>query len=322
MEAVEGRSLDGPEHEVRAALLGDDAARRVGTIPLEMLELRADAATPVAAVAKSAGHQANVIQRVFSRSIASRLLVSMPAVPVGSSNFPVMLTGTAAAMKAAGGLQEAEAGSFTGFTLDPVRLTARYLFRIEDVYKLRNFENVLRRDLVAVMSDKMDDQIINGTGAAPQVSGFINELVAANAPAAVTTWAQFVASFTGLVNGLDAYVLRDLRSIVGAQTFSYAETLYRANNSDLSAFAYMAEKTGGVSVSSRIASGNVQTNITALTSYPGRNAVAPVWKAMEIIRDNITQAASGQIAITAIILWNFKIVRETGFKAWKTRNSV
>ena len=324
MEAVSQKELGDAtaESELRSAVLGDEA--RAGLVPFEMLdrkvEHRVDAVTPLVAAATADGSQATMLERVFSRSIAARLRVSMPSVPVGAANYPVMLTGTGADMRAADGEQDAEAGSFTGFTLDPVRLSARYLFRIEDVYKLRGFEDVLRRDLTAVMTDEMDDQIVNGTGAAPQVSGFVTELDAVAAGAAVTTWKQFIAAFTGLVDGKNAYTLGDIRSVIGSDTFVYAETLYRANQSDMSAQEYIASRTGGMSVSSRIASGDVQNGIAALTSYPGRNAVAPVWRAMEVIRDNITGAAKGQIALTAIMLWNFKILRETGFSLFKIRN--
>ena len=197
------------------------------------LEVRVDAATPVADGAKTPGAQADVLQRVFSQSVASRLLVSMPMVDVGQANFPVMLTGTSASQANPGQAVDASAGSFAGFTLEPLRLQARYLFRLEDAYKLRSLEDVLRRDLVALLSDKMDDQIINGDGTAPQVNGFLSELTEATDPGAVTTWAQYIANFTALVNGRDAYSLNDIRSIVGSASFVFGETLYRATNSDI-----------------------------------------------------------------------------------------
>lgn len=312
-EAVEGRRIEGAENELRQALLGDEA--RQGLLPIELLEERADAATTIAGSATQENNQANVLERVFTRSIAKRLMVEMPSVPVGAASYPVMLTGTSASMKNAGDAVDAEAATFEGFTLDPVRLTARYLFRIEDTYKMRGYENVLRRDLSAVMSDKMDDQIVNGDGTAPNVNGFIAELADPENPTAVITWASFVKTFTDKVDGLNAYDVSDVRAILGSETYSKVETIFRANATDKSAYEYVKDRVGGISVSSRIPdpASNVQKAIVALTSYPGRNAVAPVWKAVEIIRDPYSGAASGQVAITAIMLWNFKIIRETGF---------
>ena len=45
----------------------------------------------------------------------------------------------------------------------------------------------------------------------------------------------------------------------------------------------------------------------------GQAAVAPVWDGIQLIPDNITKAANGQIVITAIMLYNFKIIRTADF---------
>ena len=322
--------MQGVEHEVRSGLLGDDA--RGGLVPVELLlpdgrEERADAATTVADAARTPGSQASVLQRVFTRSIAANLMVSMPMVEVGQANFPVLSSGTSASNVEAGTAQDAAAATFTGVSLDPVRLSARYLFRYEDVAKLRNYESVLRRDLTATMSDAMDDQIINGNGTAPNVNGFLSELTVPDNPSAVTTWNQYLAAFTGEVDGKNAYALTDLRSTIGKATFGYVETLFRTGATDngprASACEYVKSRTGGQVVSSRIPApgSNIQTGIIAKTSYPGRNAVAPIWRALELIRDLYSGAAKGEVALTAIMLWSFKIVRETGWALFKVKTA-
>ena len=338
-EALEGKETAGKEHEIRAKLLGDEA--RAGVVPFEMLlppedtEQRADAATTVAAAVKTQGTQAPVLERVFSRSIAARLLVSMPSVPVGSANYPVMSSGTTAEMKNPGVAQDAAAATFTGFTLDPVRLTARYVFRIEDQYKLRGYESVLRRDLSAVMSDAMDAQIVNGDGTSPDVSGFLKELTAPGVDNAVTSWGGYFGKFSSLVDGLNAYGLSDVRVIEGKDTFGYVETLfrmYRANDNGprASAREYVGSRIGGMSVSSRIpataTSGTLnkhQVNIAALTSYPGRNAVAPIWRAFSVIRDPYTTRAQlrARVAYRRRALEFQNPSRETGFSLYAVRNA-
>lgn len=335
MEASEGKPVDGREAECRAAVLGDDA--RAGLVPLDLLlpaagqpdiETRAagDAVTPVAREALADGSQAAVLPRVFSRSIAARLGVSMPSVPVGAAVYPIMTSGTSAAMAADAVNVPATAGAFTGFTLEPTRLTAAYLFNARQTLQLRNFEAVLRRDLSAVMSDAMDNQIINGDGTGVNVNGFLSELAAATVPAEATDWSQYLGEFTGLVDGINAYGLMDIRAVVGKLTFGYAHTLFRTGATDngprASAYEYVRERIGGMSVSSRIPeaeAGKTQVNIAALTSYPGRNAVAPVWRAMELIRDPYTDAGKGQVRITAVMFWNFKVLREEGWKLWPVR---
>lgn len=329
-EAATGRPVTGPEHEYRAGVLGDDCGP--GTLPIDLLaepvpEQRADAATTVAAAATADGSQAAVLQRVFTRSIASRLMVSMPMVPVGSANYPILSSGHTPAMKNAGTAHDATAATFTGFTLDPVRLTGRYVFRIEDAAKLRSYESVLRRDLSAAMSDAMDVQLVSGNGSAPNVSGFLAELTAPADPSAATSWNDYLGHFTGEVDGINAYELADLRSVIGKATFGYVETLFRTGATDngprASACEYVKSRTGGQAVSSRIPapSSNIQLGIIAKTSYPGRNAVAPIWRGMELIRDPYTRASQGEVAITAHMLWNFKVLRENGWALFKVRTA-
>lgn len=353
LEATEDRRVEGAEAEVRSAILGDNAGKqfpidllmqpselRMRAAPAEyrrMAELhrppspatsaggeehRVDTVTPVDAAALADGSQAPTLERVFTNSIAARLLVAMPSVPIGAANYPIMTRGTTAVMRADGATVDAGPAAFTGFTLEPIRLTARYLFNIRQTLQLSGFEEILRRDLSAVMSDKMDDQIVNGNGTAPNVNGFINELDVADAANAVTTWPQFLDFFTSLVDGLNSYNLGDLRAVVGSGGFTYANNLFRTGSNDLgpreSAYEYVRARIGGISVSSRIpaedATSKDERIIVARTAYPGMNAVAPIWRGMELIRDPYTNAAEGQVALTAIMFFNFKILREV---AWK-----
>ena len=170
----------------------------------------------------------------------------------------------------------------------------------------------------------MDDQVINGDGSAPNVSGFMTELPAITTAATVTTWNEHLASFTGLVDGINAYGLEDLKSVISPQSFAYLEGLFRTGATDngprASACQYVKALTGGQMVSSRMPhDANISTGVVALTSYPGRNAVAPIWRGVETIRDPYSGAASGEVAVTMLMLWNFKILREAGWSLFTTR---
>ena len=223
---------------------------------------------------------------------------------------------------------DAGAGAFTGFTLEPVRLSAGYLFNSRQTLQLKNFEAILRRDLAAVLSDAMDNQVVNGDGSEPNVSCFLNELPAVTRPSAADTFASYLSKFTGAVDGLNAYTLADLRAVMGAATFNHMYSQYRSDNSDLPAYEALASRVGGISVSSRIPApttsggeANTQRNIVSLTSYPGRNAVAPIWRGVELIRDPYTLAGKGQVRLTASMFWSFKILRETGWSLWAARTA-
>ena len=56
------------------------------------------------------------------------------------------------------------------------------------------------------------------------------------------------------------------------------------------------------------AASNVQQGILAkLGAADAINAIAPIWEGMRLIRDEVTNAAKGQIQVTAIALHNFAI---------------
>ena len=129
-----------------------------------------------------------------------------------------------------------------GTVWNQCRLTAPYLFNMRQGYQLRNFEAVLRRDLSAVMSHAMDDQLVKGNGQAANVSGFLAELTAASDPGTTETFAPDVEKFTGAVDGLNAYTLGDLRAVLDAASYEHMYTQYRSNNSDLPAYEAVASR--------------------------------------------------------------------------------
>ena len=70
----------------------------------------------------------------------------------------------------------------------------------------------------------------------------------------------------------------------------------------------LKRETGGVRVSSHVPdeSSNKQNQLVRLGM--AMDAVAAVWENVAIIPDEITKAANGQIVLTAIMLYNFKLL--------------
>ena len=68
------------------------------------------------------------------------------------------------------------------------------------------------------------------------------------------------------------------------------------------------------------ASGSVQQGILAkLGAADAINAVCPIWEGLRLIRDEISNAAKGQIVVTAVALHNFAILRADGFVRTKVK---
>lgn len=331
-EAVSDKDVKGAEAEFRSEVLGE-AAAAPGFMPIRLLDTPSEhrsreardehrAVTPVAGEATGLGSQADILPRIFTRTVANRLGVSMPSVPMGTRTWPVMLSGTTASMQEPSGEQDAVAGSFGGFELSPLRLTGSYEFRVEDLQLLRGLEEALRRDLRMVIADQMDHQVINGSGRAPAVKSFLSGVAntgIADPPdpaATVLTFAEFYKAFTDGVDGFYSTMLSDIRAVIGALTYGTAETLYRSADSENTAYQVLSRLTGGMSVSSRMphaVANKVQDAIFARAGFPGTTAVAPVWEAVQLIRDPYTLAQKGEVRITMLMLWNFQVIRGEAF---------
>ena len=319
-EAATGRAVTGAEQELRAAVFGEHA--REGLIPWEALlprhdEQRADAATT--APTDVGASQASILGRVFADTAAAYLGVSMPQVSVGEVNYPVLSAGVSPEMKSKGVVKDAEAATISTTVLEPRRLTARYLFSVEDTARLRGMEEALRRDLSGALGEKIDDQILNGNGTAPNVSGFVHALTAPTAPTAIATFSDFVGAASRAVDGRYARNLTGVKTLVGAATYALAGTLMNTSG-DVALSDYLIARSGGFLTSALIpappASGtgaNVQAAIVYRAARGAGSAVAPVWQGLELIRDPYTHAAKGQVSLTAVMLWAFSIIRSDAY---------
>ena len=251
IEASTGREAVGAARELRSAVFGDKA--RPFLVPWEILdpgpEVRADAAT--AAPATTGSSQATVLGRVFSAGIASYLGVDLPSVPSGDANFPVLSAGVSPSIVAKGTVKDAEAGTIVGTTLEPRRLTARYLFSVEDAARLHGLEEALRADLSGALSSAMDAQILNGNGTAPNVDGFLNEITAPAIPTALADAGIFVSTSAAAVDGRYARNLMGVRALVGSATYGLAAAAVAANGTIYVA-DYLVERSAGFIVSDHV----------------------------------------------------------------------
>ena len=227
--------LDGAESELNAAL---EIRGGAGTqIPWHMLaevgedyEKRADAVTPAPDTVGAT--QSGILGRVFAHTAAAWLGVTMPQVPVGAAVYTTLTTsGAAIGPQAKDGKVEAAAGVFTPQSVGPTRLTARYLFRMEDAAVLRGMEESLRADLRGALGEELDKQIIAGDGTAPNFDGFHGALTAAANVSAVATANNYIAALSGAVDGRYALSIDDVRMLVGAETYAQMMTLFFASTS-------------------------------------------------------------------------------------------
>ena len=299
--AAKGTDVDGAEAELRAALNLD-----ADQVPLELLlpvrvEKRADTATNVAA--SVAENQSSIAARVFAESAGEYMGIERPTVPVGDTSYVTLSAGATADFRSDGVAKDADAATFTTKTVSPSRVQARYLFGVESTARLRGMEEALRADLRATIADKLDAVALTGQAAvantSPAVEGLISQLADPTDPTATATWSDYLGVYSGRVDGKYSADGSNVRVLVNADTFRQAYGLQVATSGDL--------------LSDRLPEGRFRASAnmpatasdiaTALSYAAGRRGfVQPVWSALSVIRDPYTNAASGQVALTAIAL--------------------
>ena len=288
-------------------------------------ELRADVVTPAPASGNPV-NQAAILQRVFARSAVRRLGVAMPSVGVGVASYPVITAGQSAAFVAADGAKEAAAGTVTPKTLQPKRLQARAVFRIEDAMITAGLESALREDLSLSIGDALDAQLI-GAGSA-DVRGFL--ATAANGgiadyadPSDLVTFAAAAEQAARGVDGKYAGSESECTWVIGTETYQKLAALIQANDST-SATERLRRLLRDFMASANVpaaTNAKIQQGIIGKMGAPdgGMNAVCPLWEGLRLIRDEVTKAAEGQIAVTAVALHNFAILRADAFVRTKLK---
>ncbi|MDE2814302.1 MAG: phage major capsid protein [Gemmatimonadota bacterium] len=311
--AVTGAALTGAELELRQELELPE-----GQMPISVLmsdadvEARADAAT--SAPATTGISQSNIMPRLFPRAVANQLGVSMPTVPAGQRNFVFMASGTSASMAAAGTAVDAVAGTFSTVALSPVALQARYVFSQESTLTLAGMEAALASDLRMLLSDKMDQLILEGSGSAPEVSGFFNTLTAPTAEGTTDTALSYASKLYGAIDGVHASSPADVRLLVGTKTLTHMGSVFFTNTA-VNADSWLRANSAGVLASKHVAdpASGVQDGLVTRIRMGAFDAVAPVWSGVSMMRDPYSGLSKREVAIQLTMFWNFAVVRADAY---------
>ena len=301
-EAEFNKELGLADNQMPYAALLDDEDRA---------EMRADVPTTVVDSAKHKPRM-SVLTRVFRRTDAAFCGIRMPTAPRGLPVYPVMTAGVAGDTKAEGAAIEAEAATFTATMITPTRATARYLVSVEQLAQFADLESILRADLRMAMGKLADDLVVSEDATSPNPGSIISHADASGVtnPGAIATLKDFDDAYADGIDGLYAYSREGVRLLTGIETERFLVT--KRHDETASTFGAMVSAAGGMRrPTTRVAAAvtNVQK---AYRIVPEElRAIMPVWEGLEMIRDPYTGAAKGQIAITALMLFGFDIIRGT-----------
>ena len=289
-------------------------------LPLSLLrmpdpELRAVTPAP----ANVGANQQGIIPYVFPQSAAAWLGIPQPSVPVGEAIYPVLATEPTVVDAAENASVPETTGSFTADALSPRRLQASFFYSREDRARFAMMDASLRQALSDGLGSGLDKAVL--AGATAGLLGAAGLTARTGDAAAEATF----ATYRGLlydaltIEGSFAAEAMDVRLLVGAKSYEHAASKYRTATSDESALDSLMARCAGVRVSGHVPAPDSNDQSVLVRKGMAMDAVSPVWEGVQLVPDEVTKAATGQIVITAIMLYAFKLLRSDGFQHRKVQ---
>ena len=335
--AVRGRAVTGAEAELLdAAKLPEDAPD--GAIPLELWDVpraedRQTEDRVITPAPSTVGINLDVLRpMVFAPSVVDKLMVEMPMVESGTyATGTITQAATANAVAKSADVPETD-GAFTVQTTGPKRVGASLNLSAEDIAAVgqANFESVLRQHISLVLSDELDDQMLNGafvSGTNNDLNGFFSRLTDPTMTTAVADFDAFISAYAGGIDGLWAGMVSEVAIVAGVETYRLSARTFRdIATQDLGdkAFAdYAREHTAGWWTNQRMPDpatfltvDNVQQAILcrkgrSMMPRPMRTAVCPHWGYISI-DDIYTGARRGERRYVVSVLVGDVILVQPG----------
>ena len=277
-------------------------------IPLDLLRVERRAAGVTTAPTNVGTNQAEIQAPVFANGAGAFLGITRPTVAAGDAVYPVLATRPDVGGPHADSSDVPETDStFDADLLAPERVQASTMYRRVDAARFPNMDSALRMALNSGLTEKLDYEVLRG------VEGLLTGSKLANHnKSGETTHAQYLSQFCfGRVDGRFAAEQGDLKVLMGAGTYGHAGSTYQTNP-HMSALDALMEKIP-VRVSAHIpaVASTKQNNVVRLGMRS--DYVQPMWMGVTIIVDEVTGSGKGEIEVTAVLLTNTKILRQSGF---------
>ena len=307
--ALRGRAPDGAEAELQEAASVDGIPIELWERPAEQRQTEEHRAITAAPTSGTGVNLEPLIPQVFSPSIAARMMIDMPQVASGTFSTARVVQGTdPAAAVAKSAVVPEIASTWEVKTTTPHRIGGALRLTLEDIATVGSagFESMLRQHISLLISDELDDQMINGDSSvtATDIDGLFAQLTNPSDPAAaVETWTRFLAIQSGGIDGLWATELEHIGMVVGVDTYRLAAATFQGTDSEQSAASYLKAMGAGDAAfftnermpakATHIQQGIMCRKGRSMTPAPMRTAVCPSWGYVSI-DDIYTGASKGE----------------------------
>lgn len=315
-----GYTVEGASREYR-----DELGISPGYVPIdfllgENLEKRSDVVTSISASDAPEDKQVTpILLPVMAGSSAEYLGIRRPVAGVGSRSYVTVTSTPTADYRSDRVRKDAEAIGIVVKTVDPVRITSRVSYSIETPARVPGFESVITPILRSAVNDKLDAVAIAGqspvNNVSPKIIGLIQDLTAVTDPSDAATWSDFLTVYNARVDGKLSMNGDNVRVLVNPDVWRFASNLMIDSLSQLLSDRLPEGRFRSSANVPAAGSNNIGTGVSYTAGHNG--FYQPTWRAAQIIRDNLSNAAEGQENVTIIMLSNNVLVDKAPYKLHK-----
>ena len=233
----------------------------------------------------------------------------------GERSVPVISAGPTGGMAAAGGAQDAEAATVGNVVFDPHRATIGFIYRIEDAARSSRIDSALRADIQGRLTELIDSQMVAGSGATANVSGFLTSLTNPTAPTAVATFATHAGLAAGLIDGLHAMTEKDVRFLLSEDSVQTLGGLYATNDDSVDLLNKLQMRSGGVRARSLppAPASNITRGIAAWTGTMMNSCLYAFDGGVMAVTDPYSRAGQGEVRVFIHALFDFQVLRAAAY---------
>ena len=303
--AASNRQLDGAEAELQKF-----HGLQPNAIPLAMLAEDAVEFAVATVTGDEPAVAGEVLGKVFPQSVAQWCGVVGGMVESGQRQVPVLSTGATASALAKGAALTESTAAFVVKTLTPKRISAAVRYAREDAATFEYLDDSLRMNLRNAISDKMDAEVL--TRAGEGLLDFGSDPTQ-NGSSVSSTSHALMGIFAG-VDGKYASMASEIKLLLGTSTYSeLGQAIFDAGSGAL-ASEKLGQVCGGLRVSANVpAKASTGEDALIVKGVGRRNCVSAMWDSIEIVMDPFSSADKAEIVLTAIAMFDFALLDESGF---------
>ncbi|WP_299686385.1 phage major capsid protein [uncultured Tateyamaria sp.] len=286
-------------------------------IPWGALERRAGETT--SATTPDPTRTMPLVDRLFPTSVAAQLGASLVQVGQGSLEYPVSTASTVASWQTD---EVTDLPDPVPFTTADAKLSPDFALgvRMKITRKAlkqsgEGLESAIRRDMNGAMQMELDRSLILGSGAAGEPLGIIPGAatygINVNNLGAAATWAAFRTEVLAFMVGNAASGPGSVRALIRPEVWDRMDGSYITGTA-VTEFELMRKAMLGVIMTTNAleAPAGGETTAVLATSAGGLPPIhIGAWGGIDLIRDPYTDAASGQLRLTAIATMDQTVAR-------------